>query len=298
MPDKETTISKVYHEFYGSINNTLRDAQKHDPTIKYQDVKDWFDKNLVRKNNLKGYNSYTANYPYDEYQMDLFFINDLEDQEYQIGLLMIDMFTKFLTVVPVASKQADTILEAIKHGFKNMGKLPELLYTDDEGSFHSKQAEAYYKENDIKHLVTRGHASYAERAIKTIKSMIYKRIEAKPDAKWYSPEILSNALVTYNYKMKHDTINTTPNEARQPKNYVDVKAQIEMHKEKKRKYPDIVVNDYVRVFTKKKNFQKENVSVWSQHKYKVIKIDESHGQKFYHIDGQTKPMMRHEILKL
>ena len=49
---------------------------------------------------------------------------------------------------------------------------------------------------------------------------------------------------------------------------------------------------------KKKNFQKENVSVWSPYKYKVIKIDESHGQKFYHIDGQTKPMMRHEILKV
>jgi hypothetical protein len=97
------------------------------------------------KNNLKGYNSYIAKYPHHEYQADLFFINDLEDQEYTIGLLMIDIFSKFLTVVVVKSKAAEDILNAIKEGFDNMGEYPEMLYTDDEGSFHSKQAEEFYK---------------------------------------------------------------------------------------------------------------------------------------------------------
>jgi hypothetical protein len=63
-----------------------------------------------------------------------------DGEEFNTGLLLIDIFTKFATVVPVKSKQADDILEAIKQGFENMGKLPEMLYTDDEGSFHSKQA--------------------------------------------------------------------------------------------------------------------------------------------------------------
>ena len=58
------------------------------------------------------------------------------------------------------------------------------------GSFHSKQAEEFYKKHNINHIITRGHAPYAERAIKTIKNMIYKRLESKPDAKWYSTEIL------------------------------------------------------------------------------------------------------------
>ena len=57
-----------------------------------------------------------------------------------------------------------------------MGKPPDILYTDDEGSFHSKEAEEYYKNNKINHLITRGHATSAERAIRTIKDMIYKRI--------------------------------------------------------------------------------------------------------------------------
>ena len=49
-------ISDVYHEFYGSINSTYLDAKKKDNTIKYDDVKKWFEKSFVRKTNLSGYN--------------------------------------------------------------------------------------------------------------------------------------------------------------------------------------------------------------------------------------------------
>ena len=98
--------------------------------------------------------------------MDLFFVNDLEDQEYTTGLLMIDIFSKCMTIVVVKSKAAEDILNAIKEGFDNMGEYPEMLYTDDEGSFHSKQAEEFYKKHNINHIITRGHAPYAERAIK------------------------------------------------------------------------------------------------------------------------------------
>ena len=118
MSNKESLISRTYHAFYGSINDTLRDAQKHDPSIKYQDVKEWFDKNFVRRTNLKGYNSFVANYPFQEYQMDLFFVNDLENQDYTVGLLMIDIFTKFVSVVPLASKLTDDVLEGIKRCIK------------------------------------------------------------------------------------------------------------------------------------------------------------------------------------
>ena len=47
-PDKNTTIAQVYGEFFGSVADTLRDARKKDPSIKLQDVKDWFAKNFVR----------------------------------------------------------------------------------------------------------------------------------------------------------------------------------------------------------------------------------------------------------
>ncbi len=39
MTDIDKVIANVYNEFYGSINNALKDAQKIDPSVKYQDVK-------------------------------------------------------------------------------------------------------------------------------------------------------------------------------------------------------------------------------------------------------------------
>ena len=85
-------------------------------------MKKFFSENFNRKTQLRGNNSYVANYPYFEYQLDLFFINE-PDQEYSIGLLMIDIFSKFMTVIPVKTKQADDILDAIKKGFSIMGKI-------------------------------------------------------------------------------------------------------------------------------------------------------------------------------
>ena len=69
---KNDIIRDTYKEFYGSIKNTYEEAKKKDPSIKYEDVKVFFNKNFVRKTNLKGYNSYVANYPNQEAQIDLF----------------------------------------------------------------------------------------------------------------------------------------------------------------------------------------------------------------------------------
>ena len=90
MADKDKTIEKVYNDFFGSIKDTFNEARKLDTSIKYNDVKEWFEKNFVRKKNLSGYNSFIANEPYEEFQTDLF-INDNPDEEYKIGLAIIDI---------------------------------------------------------------------------------------------------------------------------------------------------------------------------------------------------------------
>ena len=76
MTTKDDIISKVYFDpaGYGSINETLKDAKKYDGTITYEEVKKWKDKHTERKTNLRGQNSFIANHPADEYQMDLMFL--------------------------------------------------------------------------------------------------------------------------------------------------------------------------------------------------------------------------------
>ena len=46
---KDDIIGKPYNEFYGSIKNTLWDAQQIDPSTKYQDVKQCYEKQFIRK---------------------------------------------------------------------------------------------------------------------------------------------------------------------------------------------------------------------------------------------------------
>jgi len=70
---KKEIIDKVYQDFYGSIKQTYEEAKKIDPTIKYDDIKKYFETTKVRKTNLRGYNSFIANKFRDEYQIDLFF---------------------------------------------------------------------------------------------------------------------------------------------------------------------------------------------------------------------------------
>ena len=106
-----------------------------------------------------------------------------DDEEFNTGLLLIH---KIHNRRPREEQASGRYPGSHKESLGNMGKPPELLYTDDEGSFHSKQAVSYYRDNKVQHLITRTHAPYAERAIRTINAMLYKRLEAKPGAVSYT----------------------------------------------------------------------------------------------------------------
>ena len=107
-------------------------------------LKKYFETHKVRKTNLRGYNSFIANKFRDEYQIDLCFFNENEDDEYNIGLVIIDIFSKYATLVPTTSKQPQDIWEGLEEGFKNIGGKPETAYTDDEGALNSTLLQSFY----------------------------------------------------------------------------------------------------------------------------------------------------------
>ena len=73
---------------------------------------------------MKGYNSYVAPGPNHEYQIDLFFMSALkneEQQKFKIAMCAIDAFTRFLTVVPLKSKNdANFLAKMIFVNFDNL----------------------------------------------------------------------------------------------------------------------------------------------------------------------------------
>ena len=296
--DKDKIIEKVYNDplGFGSHHNTLKDARKLDPTITLQDIVKWKQNNTERKTQLKGYNSFIPKEAYDEYQVDLFFMNDLPDQDYKVGLLMVDIFTKYTEVIPLKDKSEGSILSGLMEGFNKMGRKPKTVYSDDEPALSAKYTKQFFNENNINFLITRTHAAFAERQIRTVKDMLRKRMNNSEDDQW--TDHIGYVLLTYNHKMVNNTTHMTPYEARKPKNHLMVKNNITAKAKRKRLYPDINIGDMVKIYTKKKSFHKEHISVWSKDSYEVESIDVSHGQHFYKLKDNIKPFMRHEILKV
>ena len=80
----------------------------------------FFNNNVKKKDNLKGYNSFVAPHNYYEYQADLFFVNDdefLENQNFKVGMIMIDIFSKYMWVVPIKSKSEGDVAAGLLECF-------------------------------------------------------------------------------------------------------------------------------------------------------------------------------------
>lgn len=297
--EKDNIISKVYYDplGYGSNTNTLKDARKIDSTITMQDVIDWKAKNLDKTKSYRGYNSFIPKEPYDQYQVDLFFMNDMEEpQDFKLALIMVDVFTKFTEVIPIKDKTDGSLLSALMEGFNKMGRIPKTVYSDNEPSLSSKYTKQYFDENNIQFLITRTHPAFAERQIRTVKDMLRKRMKDSEDQQW--TDHIGYVLLAYNYKMIHRITKMTPYDARKPKNELEVKHNILLNAKFNRKYPDIDIGDKVKIYTKKKQFDKEHVPVWSKIDYEVENIEETRGQQFYKLIGLTRSFMRHELLKV
>ena len=184
--------------------------------------------------------------------MDLFDVNYLGQKEFPLGLLAIDNFTKRMWVIPLKGKTTEELIRGTQEIINNMRK-PRRIYSDMEPGMTSKGWNKWLEDNDIEHVMTRSHANTAERAIRTFKDLMTRRLEGpnNENVPWY--DIVRMAvLMRYNQKMVNRTTGLTPYEASEPKNEAHVRAMLEINAVRKRKYPDLKVGDKVKLFEKKR----------------------------------------------
>ena len=299
---KNEIIGKIYNDLsgFGSARETLLNARKLNKHITREDVLKWKEDNIQRKVQLPGKNSFIANRPKQEYQMDLMFLSDLnfkqDDYTYVGGMLAVDIFTKFCSVVLLKSKNTPDLLQALKETWTKMHGKPDSIYTDAEGGITSKEVQAYLQEQGIKFIRTANHAAYAERTIRTVKDMLHKREEAYPDTKWY--DMLEPVLKAYNGNKQSSITKMTPDEATKPENHLNVKLNLELHRKHSRTYPAVKVGDKVRIYRKKRLGEKEDVSQWSNAIHSVENISHWGGQDFYKVSDKAIPYTRADILQL
>ena len=208
--------------------------------------------------------------------MDLFFIStkDLENQQFRIGLVLIDIFSKYATVILIKSKEPPDVLAGTMEGLQKMGDKPKMFYSDEEGSLYSKTVIEYLEGEKIE--IHRTHPAFAERFIRTYKDMLFKRVEAdetkgKQNIQWidYNLEI----LLTYNNKMVSSTTTFTPLEAKKNRNEFEVKLNISLQAKRNRKYPEIEVGDSVKIMRTTGISEKERTSHWLRTPQKIKRTE-------------------------
>ena len=176
---KYDIINSIYYDRsgFGSRSRTLEEAREKDKTITMGDINKWFRANVEQKRKPVGSNSFVAPHSGWEYQMDLFFINDLKDQKFRVGVFMIDIFDKFMHVVAIKDKKEEDLASGMIECLHKMGKKPKIIYTDDEGAMNKEAIQKYLQEQNIEHHRTRAHPNFSERAIRTFKDLLYRELK-------------------------------------------------------------------------------------------------------------------------
>lgn len=292
-------IERVYTDKsgFGSLAQTVKDVKKYYPEINKTDVEKWYKANVERNVvQRSGYNSYVAKAPLEEFQIDLFNMKIKDDDAYKMAIGAIDIFTKAVTVIAVPNKQPETFLRALKQIFQIMGK-PKILMADEEGSLNSKTLDNFFKEEKIIYIINRHHAPVIERFIRTFRNMVTRRLQKRPDARWY--DLLYEVLLTYNKKMVSSATGFTPADATKPENLDKVHMSMQLKaKHKKQPYEVVKVGDRVRLYRGRRRVgEKENIPIWSRVTYEVTKIDDDpDAGKLYYVTGTDKPYIRSQIL--
>ena len=148
LTSKQDIISNIYYDRsgFGSRAQTLKHSREKDATVTREDVEEFFKRNIEEKRKMRGENSFIPKKAMWEFQFDLFFVNDIPDQKFKVGAIMIDAFSKYMVVIPIKSKSEGDVASALIEGFNKMGGTPKLLYTDDEGALNTKSIQDYLKE--------------------------------------------------------------------------------------------------------------------------------------------------------
>ena len=305
--DKDEILKKIYYnidEGFGSVRDLYEKANKVEAGFTLDYVSKWMKSQPNKQTrNYKNYNSYTAPFPKYEFQIDLMVMSSLLNDvgvdtknQPKFGFVCIDIFSKKCHIVPMENNDIDTFFNAMLECFKVLG-YPLSIYSDDEGALNSKKIQNYLKGQGIELIITKTHASQAERMIRTIKKMISDRLRHHKGS-WV--EMMNVSLKKYNSSQIHSSTQTTPNKAHDLDNVLDVRANQILKEKHNRKYPKINEGDYVKVYSKGKgNFvsKKESRSVWSERKYKVILVGmDLLNNRYYKLDGLSKKYNRHEIL--
>jgi hypothetical protein len=214
---KDYVLRDIYYNQDTGFQNqqrTYKAAKKRLSDITPEYVREWFSKQKGQQlKPYRGFNSYIVDRPSQEVAADLadFSRNAIYNRGYGYIFIAVDAFTKFAWAVPMKSKNASDCAKALTEVIENMSNF-KTLFTDGEPAFESKAFIKVLNNFAIHHIISSAPSGMAERAVKTFKDMIAKRVDGLDLDKERWIDLLEKVNYQYNRQV-HSTIGMTPNDA-------------------------------------------------------------------------------------
>ncbi len=194
---------------------------------------------------------------------------------YKYFFMYINALTKHLLVYPIKSRKGSEILKAFKKSILKSGlncerKAPSTsIHCDQE--FLTNKIKKLCKDNCINIYYSQSDHKSAliERAIRSFKAMMVRRMEAKRSEKWVP--WLDSLVNQYNSQMIHSSIRMTPNEAELHPSLAWIRL-LEKYSRNSRFLPfKFRMGDWVRLRASKENiFRKGYLRKFTAEIYKII----------------------------
>lgn len=243
----------LYRYFGGQVTEkTIRDALAHvDSYTLHREYKQ-----------PAVYNPYYAYRRRTRFQADLIDISKLKasNRGTTFLLVVIDIFTRKIWVMPLARKTAEATAEGLSSWLESMREEEgdadgeRFFLTDSGKEFLNARVRALMRDNNVTMEIARNinKAAVVERVNKSLQVLIYKYLTDRGETKYI--DILPALVSGYNNR-KHRSLNfMTPNEADRPRNENRVRAvQTQRYAKNVAKrskgQPKFVIGDMVRIKT-------------------------------------------------
>ena len=188
---------------------------------------------------------------------------------YRYIFIVIDNFSKYLWVIPLKNKYAETITKEFSNILTTSKRKPLKIESDRGTEFYNSIFQNFLKSKSIHHYsrYTDKGPSIAERVIRTVRNLLKKPVFEKGKADWLSE--LPSVIKKYNNSI-HSSTKMTPIQASKKSNeklvYNNLKDDREIQK------PKYKLGQLVRTADIKRIFSKGDSTNWSYKLYTITEV--------------------------
>ena len=195
-----------------------------------------------------------------------------DNDGYGYLLVVVDNYSRYVTVEPVKNKTGPVMVEATKKVFERMhrryGAICSRFITDLGTEFYNAPMARLFKDNNVHHFSTSSgmKSCMAERMIRTLKGRLYRFFSAKNTLRWI--DVIQRFATAVNNSVNR-SIKQTPASVKDG----DVD---ESEKPLTRPVTQFNVGDTVRISKVRQQFEKSYLPSWTEETFVVAQIKDTY----------------------